>query len=148
VPTVPHDATATASLDSVRQAYEASYHRSTRADWAFHDTQEPLMRYLRDRRIRIALTHALAITRRSPQDLTALVVCGGVGGEGTYLKNLGCRSVTVTDFSQHALEICLNETLGSRHAWRMPNTTTCQMSPSTSCSFRMGCMNCAGRRSD
>jgi len=106
VPTVPHDATATASLDSVRQAYEASYHRSTRADWAFHDTQEPLMRYLRDRRIRIALTHALAITRRSPQDLTALVVCGGVGGEGTYLKNLGCRSVTVTDFSQHALEIC------------------------------------------
>lgn len=100
------DTIVTVSLDRVRQAYEASYQSSTRADWDFHDTREPLIRYLRDRRIRIALTQALAITGRSPEDLTALVVCGGVGGEGTYLKNLGCRSVTVTDFSQHALEIC------------------------------------------
>jgi ubiquinone/menaquinone biosynthesis C-methylase UbiE len=106
VPRVPQNTIATPSLDRVREAYETSYRTSTHADWDFLDTKEPLIRYLRDRRITIALKEALALTGRPPQDLTALVVCGGVGGEGTYLKNLGCRSVTVTDFSQHALEIC------------------------------------------
>jgi hypothetical protein len=94
------------TVPSVRAAYEASYGGSTHADWQFHDSNDPLVRYLRDRRIRIALTQALAMTGRAPEQLTALVVCGGVGGEGTYLKNLGCRSVTVSDFSRHALEIC------------------------------------------
>jgi len=98
--------TAPPPVDAVHEAYEASYGSSTRADWQFHDTKEPLVRYLRDRRIQLSLKQAIAMTGRSPQELTALVVCGGVGGEGTYLKNLGCRSVTVSDFSRHALEIC------------------------------------------
>jgi hypothetical protein len=96
----------TPALDAVRQAYELSYGRSNREDWAFHDTKDALVRYLRDRRIRTAVKTAMAITGRSPGDLTALVVCGGVGGEGTYLKDLGFRTVTVSDFSRHALAIC------------------------------------------
>jgi SAM-dependent methyltransferase len=94
------------TADAARAAYDASYGRSARSDWHFHDTQDPLVRYLRDRRIRLAMKQAAAMTGRAPRELTALVVCGGVGGEGTYLKNLGCRSVTVSDFSSRALEIC------------------------------------------
>lgn len=94
------------TLDAVHQAYELMYGGSTRGDWEFHDTKDALVRYLRDRRIQTALKTARAITGRSPRDLTALVVCGGVGGEGTYLKDLGFRTVTVSDFSRHALAIC------------------------------------------
>jgi ubiquinone/menaquinone biosynthesis C-methylase UbiE len=77
-----------------------------RADWHFHDTADPLVRYLRDRRLRVALDAALRLTGRSPGQMSALIVCGGVGGEGTYLKNIGFRDVTVSDFSEEALAIC------------------------------------------
>lgn len=64
------------------------------------------MRYLRDRRLNIGVGHVLRTLGRPASDLDALVVCGGVGGEGTYLANAGFRSVTVSDFSQSALDFC------------------------------------------
>jgi ubiquinone/menaquinone biosynthesis C-methylase UbiE len=90
----------------LQQSYEQSYSRSRANDWAFHDTADPVMRYLRDRRLRVAVDALIAGTGLAPEQWTALVVCGGVGGEGTYLANRGCRSVVVSDFSAHALEIC------------------------------------------
>jgi ubiquinone/menaquinone biosynthesis C-methylase UbiE len=38
--------------------------------------------------------------------MSVLVVCGGVGGEGTYLMNYGFTDVTVSDFSENSLSIC------------------------------------------
>lgn len=90
----------------LQESYEQSYSRSRTSDWEFHDTTEPIMRYLRDRRLQIAIDQLCRRTGETPQQWNALVVCGGVGGEGTYLANRGCRSVLVSDFSTAALEIC------------------------------------------
>jgi hypothetical protein len=35
-----------------------------------------------------------------------LIVCGGVGGEGTFFANRGFQSVTNSDFSENALRLC------------------------------------------
>jgi ubiquinone/menaquinone biosynthesis C-methylase UbiE len=48
----------------------------------------------------------MQLCESSPKEWNVLVVCGGVGGEGTLLKNLGFHSVTVTDFSENALAYC------------------------------------------
>jgi hypothetical protein len=69
--------------------------------WAFHDTKDPLIRFVRDRRIQLDVEHAMRIARSSPKAWDALVVCGGVGGEATLLANLGFRSVTVSDYSEN-----------------------------------------------
>lgn len=90
----------------LQQSYEYQYSRSNERDWAFHDTSDPVMRYLRDRRLGIAVDALHTAIGLPPEQWTTLVVCGGVGGEGTYLANRGCRSVVVSDFSAHALEIC------------------------------------------
>ena len=90
----------------LQQSYEHSYSRSSARDWEFHDTADPVMRYLRDRRLGVAVNALSKRTGLLPEQWTALVVCGGVGGEGTYLANRGCQSVVVSDFSAHALEIC------------------------------------------
>ena len=90
----------------LQQSYEHSYSRSSARDWEFHDTADPVMRYLRDRRLGVAVAALSKGTGLLPEQWTTLVVCGGVGGEGTYLANRGCQSVVVSDFSAHALEIC------------------------------------------
>jgi ubiquinone/menaquinone biosynthesis C-methylase UbiE len=82
-------------------AFENIYADQTR--WAFHDTKDPLIRFVRDRRIQMGVDHAMRIARSSPETWDALVVCGGVGGEGTLLANLGFRSVAVSDHSENAL---------------------------------------------
>lgn len=82
------------------------YDRDSAGRWSFHYTSDPLTRYLRDRR----LTAALRILRRhgrlDPARQSVLLVCGGVGGEGTFLMNAGFRNVTVSDFSAEALRLC------------------------------------------
>jgi ubiquinone/menaquinone biosynthesis C-methylase UbiE len=90
----------------LQKLYEQSYGQSSIRDWEFHDTAEPILRYLRDRRLEIAVDAVASRLGQHPREWTALVVCGGVGGEGTYLANRGCRSVVVSDFSARALEIC------------------------------------------
>jgi SAM-dependent methyltransferase len=85
-------------------AFEQIYADDTR--WEFHDTSDPLTRYVRDRRLRMGLHHALAMSGASPGEWDALVVAGGVGGEGSFLANAGLRSVTVSDYSENALKHC------------------------------------------
>lgn len=94
------------SSGSQEQHFETQYAVRDRSYWWFHDTKDPVIRYLRDRRLQIAVERALRATRRDVSGLDALVVCGGVGGEGTFLANAGFRSVTVSDFSQTALDLC------------------------------------------
>jgi ubiquinone/menaquinone biosynthesis C-methylase UbiE len=93
-------------MEQQRRAFESAYEGSELTRWSFHDTPDPLTRYLRDRRLIIALT---MLRERVPApfgSLGALVVCGGVGGEGTFLANQGFAEVTVSDFSDAALSIC------------------------------------------
>jgi SAM-dependent methyltransferase len=77
-----------------------------RDDWSFHVTSDPLTRFLRDRRMRIALD---VLRRRKLLDAprqSVLVVCGGVGGEGVFLRRFGFGDVTVSDLSDAALAVC------------------------------------------
>jgi ubiquinone/menaquinone biosynthesis C-methylase UbiE len=74
--------------------------------WDFHYTSDPLMRYLRDRRLHRALRE---LDKRGKLDVarqSALLVCGGVGGEGTFLANQGFVDVTVSDLSEEAMALC------------------------------------------
>ncbi len=88
-----------------RRAFEESY-SATDERWAFHFTSDPLTRYLRDRRLTLALD---ALSAALPGDLSSrsvLVTCGGVGGEGTFFRKRGFRDVTVSDLSSEALQRC------------------------------------------
>lgn len=76
------------------------------ARWAFHDTKDPFIRYLRDRRLRIALSKFERMVGCKLEDMSVLLVCGGVGGEASYFANQGFGDVTNSDFSKNALEIC------------------------------------------
>lgn len=93
-------------VEHQRRAFEKAYQGYEPGRWDFHDTPDRLTRYLRDRRLSIAL----AMLREHMPDpygsLSALVVCGGVGGEGTFLASEGFVEVTVSDFSDTALSIC------------------------------------------
>lgn len=78
---------------------------STDGLWDYHYTGDPLIRYLRDRRLHRALKE---LDERGRLDVaqSVLLVCGGVGGEGTFLANQGFSDVTVSDLSQRAMELC------------------------------------------
>jgi SAM-dependent methyltransferase len=89
-----------------RRAFEKAYQGNAPTRWDFHDTPDPLTRYLRDRRLSIALAMLRAHMPDPYESLSALVVCGGVGGEGTFLARQGFGEVTVSDFSDAALAIC------------------------------------------
>ncbi len=94
-----------ASVERQRAVSEDQYDSQVER-WSFHDTEDPLTRFLRDRRIKIGLKRAMKLSGGTPENWDVLVVCGGVGGEGTLLANLGFHSVTVSDFSENALKIC------------------------------------------
>jgi ubiquinone/menaquinone biosynthesis C-methylase UbiE len=93
------------SMNPQEDAFDNIYSRDS-SQWAFHYTKDPLTRYLRDRRLNIALDLIEQIGRISLATQSALVVCGGVGGEGTYLCNRGLVDVTISDFSAQALHLC------------------------------------------
>lgn len=77
--------------------------------WAFHYTSDPLTRYVRDRRLNVALAclaSTLDTTISEMQNWSVLITCGSVGGDGTFFANLGFSDVTVTDISVESLEAC------------------------------------------
>lgn len=90
---------------SQREASEAVHAKRCIDEWGFHDDPDPLTRFLRDRRLKLALEKVLNEAALKPGSASALVVCSGVGGEGTLLANAGF-AVTVCDFSVNALRIC------------------------------------------
>ncbi len=93
------------TLESQRQAFEANYKANLEA-YSFHVTQERLTRFLRDRRVLLGVKRLRALVPNEDLNAwTALVVCGGVGGEGILLQRAGFGNVTVSDFSQNSLSI-------------------------------------------
>lgn len=88
-----------------REAFETIF--SAEGDrWHFHDTKDPLIRYLRDRRLHLALDAVRKLAGGPIESLSVLLVCGGVGGEATFFTNHGFSDVTNTDFSENALSVC------------------------------------------
>lgn len=88
-----------------KRAFEGVYEAADER-WGFHDDPDPFVRYLRDRRLKVALE---LLDRHAGLDRAScrvLVVCGGVGGEATFLLNNGFSDVTVSDLAQNALEVC------------------------------------------
>ncbi|MFJ4977694.1 class I SAM-dependent methyltransferase [Streptomyces coeruleorubidus] len=79
---------------------------SNRDDWSFHVTSDPLTRFLRDRRLRVALRMLRVRGLLDPAGQSVLIVCGGVGGEGVFLSRCGFTDVTVSDLSEEALGVC------------------------------------------
>jgi len=84
--------------------YEKEFESAAR--FSFHDTQNSVVRYVRDRRLNIALDRLRSQLTLDISDLNALVVCGGVGGEATFLRKAGFKKVTNSDFSENALQVC------------------------------------------
>ena len=91
--------------DSQQVSFEHIY-KTKLSRWEFHDTKDPLTRYLRDRRLEIAVGLLRQELGEQLTSCSLLVVCGGVGGEATYFCNLGFKKVTNSDFSDNALDIC------------------------------------------
>ena len=87
-------------------AFEEAYSKTTAESWNFERTLDPVTRYLRDRRVNLAIQRLMKLTGSTPSQWTALALCAGPGGEGTLLANLGLREVTVSDFSETALSLC------------------------------------------
>jgi len=74
--------------------------------WSFHDTPDSLTRFLRDRRQKRALQELVRQTGVQTGSWgKVLVVCGGVGGEGTFLRKQGFQNVTVSEFDPSLLKI-------------------------------------------
>jgi ubiquinone/menaquinone biosynthesis C-methylase UbiE len=91
-------------VEKQKETFEDIYSQSD--NWSYWDDPDPLTRYLIERRLQIGIQHILAIANATPADWDVLVICGGVGGEGSFLANYGFRSVTVSDISENALQVC------------------------------------------
>jgi ubiquinone/menaquinone biosynthesis C-methylase UbiE len=92
-----------------QKAYESTYGKKGIEGYSCHYTKDPWIRYVRDRRLHKAmkcLTNKLHVEINDIKHWKILVTCGGVGGEGLFFLKLGFESVTVSDFSQTALDIC------------------------------------------
>ena len=92
-----------------KSAFDSAYLNESYHRWSFHYTDDPLTRYARDRRLNKAVAHILSQLRLTLNDIRhwdVLIVCGGVGGEGTFFANKGFHSVTNSDFSENALRLC------------------------------------------
>lgn len=95
--------------ESQQEVFESVFLNDAIDRWRFHYTSDPLTRFIRDRRMNIAVGYLLKEMGVTLDKLThwdVLIICGGVGGEGTYFANLGFRAVTNSDFSTNALALC------------------------------------------
>ncbi len=101
-------AEADALLDPVEQqhiGFERAYGSSDLSKWEWHSTADRATRFQTDRLIDRGIDRLLDVIDEPPSELSALVTCGGVGGEATHLRRRGFVDVTNSDFSAAALGI-------------------------------------------
>src|SRR5215510_6278791 len=77
--------TMTDGVEMQRQRADRVHGDLTEGLWDHHYTSDPLIRYLRDRRLHRALKELDERGRLDVANQSVLLVCGGVGGEGTFL---------------------------------------------------------------
>ncbi len=87
------------------RAFEQRYGQSSDDDWSWYGDPDPATRLQTDRLLDRGVDRLLELTDSTPADWSVLVVCGGVGGEATYLRNRGFTRITNSDFSSEAVEI-------------------------------------------
>lgn len=91
------------TAEDQRRSFEERYGNSTDDLEHLHGTSDPLVRYLRDRRLDIGFSEFLGVVGLEPKEVTVLVVCAGLGGEGTFFLRRHCGAVVVADFSFNAM---------------------------------------------
>lgn len=69
-------------------------------------TGDPFLRYVRERRLTIALADLRRMLGSDVRSCSVLVVCGGVGREASFFAERGFSDVTNSDFSPAALAAC------------------------------------------
>lgn len=94
----------TEAVQKQKKSFENYYSNSE--NWSYWDDSQPLTKYILGRRVQIAIEHLKQVNDFSLSDWDVLIVCGGVGGEGTIVADMGVRSVTVSDISEQGLEVC------------------------------------------
>src|SRR5438045_3523092 len=99
---MPRIRRATRMDSAAHTAMNAIYADKSLSRWAFHYMNDPLIRYIRDRRLHLAVNILTRHGDLNPASQRVLVTCGGVGGEGTFLaNNYGFQDVTVADISEN-----------------------------------------------
>jgi ubiquinone/menaquinone biosynthesis C-methylase UbiE len=96
-------------VSNQKEAFEKKFSPDDLKIWDFHLTPDPLVRYIRDRMLRVGLKKIFSVMNTNINEVKnwkVLVVCGGVGGEGHFLHQFGFNDVTVSDFSENALGVC------------------------------------------
>ena len=92
--------------ESQRIAAQAKYgDKAWERNWSLKYT-DPVFRFLRHRRLQIALSILAERDILDPPRQSVLVVCGGVGEEGILLRARDFSDITISDISDEALEIC------------------------------------------
>ncbi|HAO05999.1 MAG TPA: hypothetical protein DCQ50_03210, partial [Chryseobacterium sp.] len=71
-------------------------------NYSFHISTDPLIRYLRDRRLNISLSYLQKIYGNKITGFSVLIVCGGVGGEAIFFKRNNFNNVLNSDLSDEA----------------------------------------------
>jgi ubiquinone/menaquinone biosynthesis C-methylase UbiE len=87
--------------------FDQIYKNVNQSKFNFHFTDNILIRYLRDRRLQLALNYLYKFySINELKSFKVLIVCGGVGGEGVFFYKAGFSNVTNSDFSSNSLSIC------------------------------------------
>ncbi|TWI94197.1 methyltransferase family protein [Mucilaginibacter frigoritolerans] len=89
-----------------KNIFEEKYALETKTKYGFHITHDPLIRFLRDRRLNKSLDILKNNNNDDVSSWSVLVVCGGVGGEGIFFYRKGLSNITVSDISENSLKIC------------------------------------------
>jgi ubiquinone/menaquinone biosynthesis C-methylase UbiE len=96
---------ASSGVAAQREFFEKNFDQGMER-WKFHDTTNPVVRYVRDRRLNLVISILSKQLGGDLSDFSALSICGGVGGEASFLRRAGFGTVTNSDFSENALEVC------------------------------------------
>ena len=97
------------AVNTQQKAFDKHFDPIYLKRWESNITDDPIIRYAKDRRLKRGLEKLCMSTDMDLEDIlhwNVLTICGGSGGEGIYLSRVGFKSVTVSDISENALAIC------------------------------------------
>jgi len=114
--TFTHDA-----VNVQKEAFDIHFNPQDLKRWKSHITDDPVVRYAQDRRLRRGLEKLCELNKLELEKIlhwNVLTICAGTGGEGMHLSRLGFESVTVSDISNNALTVC-NELAPNLHTLQL-----------------------------
>ena len=112
----------TTHIDRQREKSDQTYSAGPRSHTT---TDDPLVRFLVEWRMREAVRRLLIATGGSPASWSVLVLCAGEGHEGRVLLDVGFTDVTVSDLSPHGAEAA--QKLDPRLKTAVLNAEACEL---------------------